>query len=167
MHSLLANVSTPRSRGWGTMVAVVWRRPPWFIVFSRHVLCFVRGLRKIQKMGPVPFYDTRSQGETRKKFRGERGAWPPNSGPRLISTDLKRGRGFLSPKTIWSRKDLSPIHNICGDCGILRRFVAFCSILWHFAVFCGVLRCFAAFSRVLRHLPVFSGVFRRFQARWR
>jgi hypothetical protein len=33
-HSMLANVSTSRSRGWGTMAAVVRRRPPWFIVFS-------------------------------------------------------------------------------------------------------------------------------------
>ena len=62
LHSLLANVSTPRSRGWGTMAAVVRRRPPWFIVFSRHVLCFVRGLRKICKLGLVPIFFTGSMG---------------------------------------------------------------------------------------------------------
>ena len=30
LHSLLANVSAPRSREWGTMTAVVRRRPPWW-----------------------------------------------------------------------------------------------------------------------------------------
>ena len=33
LHSLLANVSARRSRKWGTIAAVVRRRPPWFIVF--------------------------------------------------------------------------------------------------------------------------------------
>ena len=35
LHSLLANVSVHRSRECGTMVAVVQRQPPWFIVFYR------------------------------------------------------------------------------------------------------------------------------------
>ena len=63
-------------------------------------------------------------------FRGGRGPWPPHCGPRLISTDLKRGRGFLAPPNIWSWKDLSPIRNICS---VLRRFAAFCSVLRRFA----------------------------------
>jgi len=29
----LAKVSTPQSQGWGTMVVVIGRRPPWFMVF--------------------------------------------------------------------------------------------------------------------------------------
>ncbi len=33
LHSMLANVSTPQTRGWGTMTAVVRRQPPWFNVF--------------------------------------------------------------------------------------------------------------------------------------
>ena len=33
LHSLMANVSAHRSREWGTIAAVVRRRPPWFIVF--------------------------------------------------------------------------------------------------------------------------------------
>ena len=43
LHSLLANVSAHRSREWGTIAAVVRRRPPWFIVFYRsmHVCCRV------------------------------------------------------------------------------------------------------------------------------
>ena len=49
-------------------------------------------------------------------FRGERGPWPPNFGPQLFSTDLKRGRGFLAPPNISSRKDISPIRDIrIGD----------------------------------------------------
>ncbi len=60
LHSLLANVSAHWSGEWGTVAAVVRRRPPWFIVFSRHVLCFVRGLRKICKLGPVPIFTTGS-----------------------------------------------------------------------------------------------------------
>jgi len=34
LHCLLANVSTPRSRGWDTVAAVDRQRPPWFIEFS-------------------------------------------------------------------------------------------------------------------------------------
>jgi hypothetical protein len=65
--------------------------------------------------------------ETRKHvFRGERGPGPPNFGPQLISTDPKRGRGFLAPPNIWSHEDLSPIHDICV---VLRRFAAFCGKL--------------------------------------
>jgi hypothetical protein len=33
LYSMLANVSMPWSRGWGTMAAVVQQRLPWFIVF--------------------------------------------------------------------------------------------------------------------------------------
>ncbi len=39
LHSLLANVSTPQSQGWGTMSAVVRRRPPWFIVCFLGMCC--------------------------------------------------------------------------------------------------------------------------------
>jgi hypothetical protein len=35
LRSTLANVSTPWSRGWGTMAAVVRRQLPWFIVLSQ------------------------------------------------------------------------------------------------------------------------------------
>ncbi len=60
LHSLLANVSVHRSREWGTIAAVVRRRPPWFIVFSQQVLCFVHGLCKICKLGKFPNFATRS-----------------------------------------------------------------------------------------------------------
>jgi hypothetical protein len=33
LHSTLANISMSPSQGWGTMAAMVRRRPPWFIVF--------------------------------------------------------------------------------------------------------------------------------------
>ncbi len=61
LHSLLANVSAHRSREWGTIAAVVQRRLPWLIVSSRHVLCFVCGLPKICKLGPVPIFTTGSE----------------------------------------------------------------------------------------------------------
>ena len=35
LYDMLADVSLPRSQGWGTMAAMVRRRPPWFIVFYR------------------------------------------------------------------------------------------------------------------------------------
>jgi hypothetical protein len=60
LHSLLANVSVHRSREWGTIAAVVQQRPPWFIVFSRRVQCFVRGLRKNLKLGKIPIFSTGS-----------------------------------------------------------------------------------------------------------
>jgi hypothetical protein len=78
-------------------------------------------------------FTDRDSGRNQKQwFRGERGPWPPNFGPRLISTDLKRGRVFLAPPNIWSQKDLSPIRDICG---VLRRFAAFCGVLRHFLAF--------------------------------
>jgi hypothetical protein len=33
LHSTLANVSMCPRRGWGTVAAMLQRRPPWFIVF--------------------------------------------------------------------------------------------------------------------------------------
>ena len=126
-------------------------------------------------------------------FRGERGSWPTNFGPRLISTDLKRGRGFIFPPNVWSREDLSPIHDICSIVVVfLRHFVAFCSVLWRrfvvnccelpqtvvnccvFAANCsnlrrfsanyGVLRCFTANCGELQHFAVFCRILRQIAA---
>jgi hypothetical protein len=33
LYDMLADVFVPRSQGWGTMAAMVRRRPPWFIMF--------------------------------------------------------------------------------------------------------------------------------------
>ncbi len=33
LHSTLANVFMHQSREWGTMAAVAWQQPPWFVVF--------------------------------------------------------------------------------------------------------------------------------------
>jgi hypothetical protein len=41
LNSTLANVSMPWSGGWGTMAAVVWWRPPWFIVFLQSATIIV------------------------------------------------------------------------------------------------------------------------------
>ena len=82
---------------------------------------------------------------------GERGPWPPNFGPRLIST-AEKGVGFLAPLNIWSCNSLLSIRNICG-------------VLWRFVAFCGVLRFlrrFPAFSCVFLRFPAFSRVFPRF-----
>ncbi len=39
--SILAHVSTPQSQSWGTMGAMVWRWPSWFIVLSQSTSMFV------------------------------------------------------------------------------------------------------------------------------
>ena len=89
---------------------------------------------------------------------GERGPWPPNFGPRLIST-AEKGVGFLAPLNIWSCNSLLSIRNICG-------------VLWRFVAFCGVLRFlrrfprFPAFSCVFPRFPAFSRVFPAFSLRF-
>jgi hypothetical protein len=41
LHSTLANVSMPQSRGWGTMAAMVRWWSPWFIMFLQSASTFV------------------------------------------------------------------------------------------------------------------------------
>ncbi len=117
-----------------------------------------------------------AQEETRKHvFRGERVPWPPNFGPRLIST-AEKGAGFFSPpKYLVPRRHIANLQNIYGIlrhfavfCGGMRCFAAnlflwpgnlaiSCGVFWRFPVFCSVFWCFVAFSSVLSHFTTFSG----------
>jgi hypothetical protein len=93
-----------------------------------------------------------------KCFQGGKGAMAPQLWSAINFNRPEKGAVFLAPPNIWSRKDLSPIRNICG-------------VMRHFAAFCGKLAtttsAFAAFYGMLRRVAAFCVILRHFAAGWR
>jgi hypothetical protein len=77
LHSTLANISMPQSRGWGTMAAAGRRRPPWLgciLLFShvKNAQCTDSYMKKGGqiKMSILTFFPARSRVDLGNSFGG-------------------------------------------------------------------------------------------------